>query len=140
MEPLSEGQRQAVIACFHNVLAMFTTADQIKSTHAKCMMRWALQLGISPDSISTEIPTVFRIPDSRTEKIRSTFHLVLLICLDHRIEDDEIDLAMLYADRIGLNRTLIGGLFQSISTAGYDEMNPDEMERQIVSFFDEYHD
>ena len=140
MAALSERQRKQVTASFFNLLAMFPAADNIRSAHAKCMIRWALQLGLHADDITAYDRTPFHIPPTRTDKIRSAFHLVYMICLDHRVEDEELELARSYAERIGLNGTVIAGLFQSISTAEYDELDPDEMEQEIVGFFEQFVD
>ncbi|MFM7194580.1 MAG: hypothetical protein ACKOAR_01875 [Bacteroidota bacterium] len=140
MATLSERQRKQVTDSFFNVMAMFPSTETIRSTHAKCLIRWALQLGLKADDISAFDRTSLKVPESRTEKIRSAFHLVYMICLDHRIEDAELELARAYAERIGLNATVIAGLFQSITTAEYDELDPDEMENQIVGFFEQFVD
>ncbi len=140
MATLSEQQRKQVTASFFNVLAMFPAAGDVRSANAKCMIRWALQLGLRADEVSAVDRAPFQVPSSRTEKIRSAFHLVYMICLDHRVEDEELELARTYAERIGLNGTVIAGLFQSISTAEYDELDPDEMEQEIVGFFEQFVD
>jgi hypothetical protein len=140
MAALSERQQQQVTTSFFNLLAMFPAADNIRSAYAKCMIRWALQLGLKADDITAYDRAPFHIPTTRTEKIRSAFHLVYMICLDHRVEDEELELARMYAERIGLNGTVIAGLFQSISTAEYDELDPQEMEREIVGFFEQFVD
>lgn len=140
MATLSERQRKEVTESFFNVLAMFRSTESIRSTHAKCLIRWALQLGLKTDDITAFDRTSMHVPGSRTEKIRSAFHLVYMICLDHRIEDAELELARTYAEKIGLNGTVIAGLFQSITTAEYDELDPDEMEQQIVGFFEQFVD
>lgn len=140
MATLNDRQRKQVTGSFFNLLAMYPSAEHIRSSHAKCLIRWALQLGLNADDITAYDKASFRIPETKTEKIRSAFHLVYMICLDHRIEDDELEVAREYAERIGLNGTVIAGLFQSISTAEYDELEPDEMEREIVGFFEQFVD
>ena len=73
-------------------------------------------------------------PESYDEKVKSVYHLVYMIYLDNVIEDVELEVAMLYAEKIGLNKIVVAKLFQSIATAASDGINPDTLEKEVLDF------
>ena len=73
-------------------------------------------------------------PQTKEEKIRSVYHLVYMIYLDRVIEDVELEVAMIYAEKIGLNKIVVAKLFQSIATAAFDGITPQMLEKEVLEF------
>lgn len=136
MEPLTHRQKEQIATSYFNLLAYMLRQPALPSEHVRCLIRWALQLGLKPDLLLKAARTSFdgeRQPTERRDKLRAVFHLVYMTCLDQVIEDSELQVAQLYADFLGLEESAVSSLFQSITTADYDELSAEEMEEQIIT-------
>ena len=136
MEPLTPRQKEQISSSYFNLLAHMLRQPALPSEQVRCLIRWALQLGLKPDSLLKAARTSFigeKQPTERREKLRTVFHLVYMTCLDQVIEDSELDVAQIYADYLGLEETAVSTIFQSITTADYDELSAEEMEEQIIA-------
>jgi len=136
MEPLSPRQKDQISASYFNLLAHMLRQTSLPSDHVRCLIRWALQLGLKPESILKAARSSFIVekqPVEKREKLRTVFHLVYMTCMDQIIEDTELEVAQIYSDFLGLENTVVSTLFQSITTADYDELSAEEMEEQIIA-------
>lgn len=76
----------------------------------------------------------YNSPQTEEEKLKSVFHLVYMIYLDRVIEDDELEVAMVYAEKIGLKKDVVPNFFQTIATAYVDGISPETLEREVIDF------
>lgn len=136
MEPLTTQQKEQISISYFNLLAHLLRQPSLPSDHVRCLIRWALQLGLKPDSILRAARSSFvgeKQPVEKREKLRTVFHLVYMTCMDQVIEDPELEVTQIYANFLGLEDTVVSTLFQSITTADYDELSAEEMEEQIIA-------
>ena len=138
MEELNEEERAKLKQSYFNLLGLFLSLPQIESRFARCMIKWSVQLKISPEDIvklgKDLVELTYSPPQTKEEKIRSVYHLVYMIYLDRVIEDVELEVAMIYAEKIGLNKIVVAKLFQSIATAAFDGITPQMLEKEVLEF------
>lgn len=129
---------KAIKVSYFNLLACFLEADSIKSIYAKCLVKWAAQLHISPADMhefgNGMINSTFAFPATEVEKLESLYHLVHMIYLDNVVEDIELEVAGMYATRLGFKEGLVADLFKSIATAEFDQASPENVRNEVIEF------
>lgn len=139
MNTLSDIEKGKVKASYFNLLALFLTAPQVDSRFVRCLIKWSVQLGISPDDmvkLGKDLNQLnYSKPEGREACLNSLFHLVYMIYLDKVMEDEELELAMVYAQKIGFEKEIVPKLFQSIATASEDGITPEMLEKEVIDFF-----
>jgi hypothetical protein len=130
--------QKAIKVSYFNLLACFLEAENIKSIHAKCLVKWAAQLSISPADMNAFgnglIDSTFVFPKDEIEKMESLYHLVHMIYLDRVVEDSELEMAAIYASRLGFKQGLVANLFKSIATIEMDLTSPEEVRKEVIDF------
>lgn len=125
------------------MLALFLEKETVKSDYLRCLLKWGFQLGLAPDDLHRikdisyrELP--FRDPTSKIEKLESIYHLVFMINLDKVVEDVELEVASMYAMKLGFKENLVNELFKSIATAIYDEGGQRDVRQEVLDFLKVY--
>lgn len=138
MEQLEEIEKEKLKRSYFNMLALFLSTPQVDSRFIRCLIKWGIQMQISPDDmvkLGNDLTLLtYATPDSEEEKLKSVYHLVYMIYLDRVIEDVELEIAMSYAEKVGLNKTVVAKLFQSIATATADGITPEMLEKEVLEF------
>ncbi len=138
MDEVDDVEKEKIKQSYFNLLAMFFSMPQVDSRFARCFIKWSVQMGISSDDIvklgKDLIQLTYSSPKTHDEKLKSVYHLVYMIYLDRVIEDVELEVAMIYAERIGLNKIVVAKLFQSIATAASDGITPEMLEKEVLDF------
>ena len=136
MDQLSEIEKEKVKRSYFNLVALFLQQPQVENRFVRCLIKWSVQVEISSDDIvklGKDLDKLtYSAPQTEEEKLKSLFHLVYMIYLDRVIEDVELEVAMLYAEKIGLDKTVVVRLFQSIATASGDGILPEMLERDVT--------
>jgi hypothetical protein len=135
---LAPYQQEQIMERFYSVLWLLYPNQITKPAHQKCLVKWATQLGLDPTEILTahnNADTPRPKPETKSEKIRAVYNLMLLICMDQVIEEEELEIAEQYAVAIGLKKSIIRALFDSIFTTRNSELTPEAMEAQIITYF-----
>lgn len=138
MEQLSEIEKEKLKKSYFNLLALFLGMPSVNNHYVRCLIKWSVQLGISPDDIvklgNDLVQLRYATPPDEEHKLEAVYHLVYMIYLDKVIEDVELEVAMIYAEKIGLNKTVVARLFQSIATAVADGITPEMLEKEVLDF------
>jgi hypothetical protein len=137
MEQLSDIEKQRLKADYLNLLALFLHEPQVESRFVRCFIKWGMQIGITAEDmvkLGKDISLLAYSPGSKEEKLKSVYHLVYMIFLDNVIEDVELELAMVYAEKVGLKKVVVAKLFQSIATASSDGISPEDLEKEVLDF------
>jgi hypothetical protein len=128
----------AIKESYFNLLAAFFEQESIKTPHARCLIKWGSQLGINPQDIDDLgkglVNSKFSFPKDEVAKLESVYHLVHMIYLDQIVEDVELEVASLYATRLGFKNGLVGDLFKSIATAEFDLSSPEDVRKEVIDF------
>ncbi len=119
-----EQELQSVKKSFFNILALFLSQDKIESKYVACLMKWSAQLNLSQEDLHKieghfdEL--VFQDAESKVEKMEAIYHLVHMIYMDNIVEDIELEVASVYAQKLGFDPSVVGELFKAIATAPFD--------------------
>jgi hypothetical protein len=140
---LSAEQLVSIRKSYLNMLALFLEKEIVKSDYLRCLLKWGFQLKLSPEDLHrikdisySELP--FKDPQSKIEKLESIYHLVFMINLDKVVEDVELEVASLYAMKLGFKENLVHELFKSIATAAYDESAQRDVRQEVLDFLKVY--
>jgi hypothetical protein len=131
-------QQEQIMERFYSVIWLLYPNQITNPAHQKCLVKWGTQLGLNPTEILTahnnaDSPTPK--PETKSEKIRAVYNLLMLICMDQVIQEEELEIAEQYAVAIGLNKSIIRALFDSILATRNSELTPESMEAQIITYF-----
>jgi hypothetical protein len=132
---LTNEQLESVKRSYFNVLGLFLQHEQVESRFLRCLIKWGIQLQLSTSdltNINLDLDQLaFQEP---REKIESLYHLVYMIQLDNVVEDVELEVATLYAERLGYVPEVVAELFKSIATVPFDQENPRDLKKEIEDF------
>ncbi len=137
-ESISKETLESVKRSYFNILALFMAEEKIESRFVICFLKWGFQLRLNPDDISKpglELENIkFSIPQEKLEKLEAIYHLVYMIQLDKVVEDSELEIATIYAKKLGFSPSTVAELFKSIATAAYDDDAPRDARKEIIDF------
>jgi hypothetical protein len=129
---------------YFNIIALFLDQEKIESRYIMCLLKWGFQLDLSPTELKANNIHVanlkFAEPGDKVAKLESIYHLVYMIYLDEVVEDVELEVATVYAEKIGFKKNLVSELFKSIATVAYDQNNMKRNVHQEVMDFITIHE
>ena len=138
MTGLSKEQIDSIRKSYLNIVAMFRSEDKVPGRYFICLLQWGTELGLASEDIrrarshgSLSSPS---IPSGKVEKVEAMYHLVQMICMDQVIEDVELEIASMYAEKLGFRRSLVSDLLKSIVTADTDGTPMGDVRRQVIDF------
>lgn len=138
MTGLTEEQANSVKKSYLNIVGLLLIQDRIDSRYLRCLLKWGLQLRLSPEDMKAANVDIshlkFSNPGDKVEKVEAIYHLVCMICLDNVVEDVELEVASLYAERLGFKPSLVCDLLNSIVTADSDGSPQGNVRQQVIDF------
>lgn len=138
IEKLTKDQLNSVKKSYLNILGLFLENEKIESRYLRCLLKWGFQLHLNPTDLhhaqADMSHLAFSVPGEKIEKLESIYHLVFMIYLDKVVEDVELEVATIYAEKLGFQSFVVSELFQSIVTAKYDEDKPHTVREEIMEF------
>jgi hypothetical protein len=139
---LSHEQLISIKKSYLNMLALFLEKEQVRSAYLRSLLKWGFQLHLSPadlNHINVDVSELaYKDPDTKVEKLESIYHLVYMIYLDQVVEDMELEVASLYAVKLGFKDNLVSELFKSIATAVYDDTVKRDVRQEVLDFLKVY--
>ena len=142
MTDLSKAQLQSVKKSYLNILALFLGKDKIESRYLRCLLKWGFQLHLHPEDLrhaNIDISNLkFSHPEEKIEKLESIYHLVYMIYLDKVVEDVELEVATIYAEKLGFSSPIVSELFNSIATADTDHGKSRNVRQEVMDFLKVY--
>ncbi len=138
LDELTKEQLDSVKKSYFNILALFLEKGKIESRYLRCLLKWGFQLHLNPIDLHHAQVDVshlaFTEPEEKIDKLESIYHLVFMIYLDQVVEDVELEVATVYAEKLGFKSFVVSELFKSIATAAYDENGPRSVRQEIMEF------
>lgn len=121
---------------YFHLLSFFLREEKIESRYVTCLIKWGIQLGIDVSNTKDlEIASTSYVPPTqKTEKLEALYHLVYMIYLDKVMEDVELEVASVYAEKLGFEKSMVGDLFKSIATVRYDRSSPQDVKKEVEDF------
>lgn len=141
---LTEDELKSIKKSFFNILALFLKEENVQSRYVGCLMKWSAQLNLSQKDLhhieDNFDQLQFTSPATKLEKLQSVYHLVHMIYLDNVVEDIELEVATMYAERLGFQSSVVSELFKAIATAPFDGKKTSDVENEISEFLSMYMD
>jgi hypothetical protein len=123
---------------YFNILSLFLGQDKVESRYVHCLLKWGFHLHLNPDDIKTvgeDLDQIkFSKPDEKIERLEAIYHLVQMIYMDKVVEDVELEVATIYAEKLGFKPSIVSGLFHSIATATYDNADTRDVRKEVLDF------
>lgn len=142
MTDLTKEQLRSIKKSYFNILALFLGHEKTESRYVRCLLKWGVQLHLNPDDLrqtNVDLNVVsFAGPNDKVEKLESIYHLVYMIYLDKVVEDVELEVATIYAQKLGFTSAIVSDLFKSIATADYDETVRRNVRQEVMDFMKIY--
>ncbi len=142
MTGLTQEQTDSVKKSYLNLVALFQDEDKVDGRHLVCLLKWAIELGLSTQDLLRANINVSRLrfqhPSSKVAKVEAIFHLVYMTCLDQVVEDVELEVASIYAEKLGFPRSMVSDLLKSIVTADTDGSPQGNVRQQVMDFMQLY--
>jgi len=133
---LDKEHLESVKNSYINILALFLGQQKIESRFLRCLLKWGFQLHLNPDDLAKaniDLTNLQYSPDT-VSKTEAIYHLVYMIYLDEVVEDIELEVATIYAERLGLRADVVSELFKSIATEAYDGQRPRNVHQEVIDF------
>ncbi len=138
MTGLTNEQTASIKKSYLNIVALFLSEQKIESRYLRCLLKWGFQLELSPADLREANVDFARLkfsdPGDKVERVESIYHLVHMICLDRVVEDVELEVASIYAEKLGFQASLVSDLLKSIVTADSDGAPPGDVRQQVIDF------
>jgi hypothetical protein len=138
MTGLTSEQTDSIKKSYLNIVALFLSQDKIESRYLRCLLKWGFELNVSPGDLREAnidfSQLSFSSPADKVTRVESIYHLVYMICLDSVVEDVELEVASIYAERLGFKATMVSDLLKSIVTADTDGTAQGDVRQQVIDF------
>lgn len=133
---LSKDQFLSVRESYFNILALFLDQEKVDSRYIRCLLKWAVQLRISPDDLNRSSKDISTISFSldKVDKLEAVYHLVHMIYLDRVVEDVELEVATIYAEKLGFDTPIVSDLFTAIATADPGKTKERDVRKEVIDF------
>ena len=135
---MNKEQLISIKRSYFNILALFLEDGQIESRFILCLLKWGFQLHLNPEDLKLANIDVsnlrFADPGDKIAKLESIYHLVYMIYLDEVVEDVELEVASIYAEKLDFKPDTVSELFKSIATAAYDQNKPRNVHQEVMDF------
>ena len=142
MTGLTHEQTLSLKKSYLNIVGLFLSEEKIESRYLRCLLKWGFQLHLSPEDLrqaNVDISHLrFSHPEEKLEKVEAIYHLVHMICLDQVVEDVELEVAAVFAGKLGFNTSLVSDLLRSIVTADADGNAQGNVRQQVIDFLKLY--
>ncbi|MEJ7646927.1 MAG: hypothetical protein WKF87_20180 [Chryseolinea sp.] len=139
---LQKEQLSSVQKSYFNILALFLGYDAIESRFLRCLLKWGFQLKLTPEELKNADVDIsnlkFTSVGDKVEKLEAVYHLVYMIYLDEVVEDIELEVATIYAGKLGFKPNVVSELFKSIATATFDETKNRNVRKEVIDFLSLY--
>lgn len=138
MEALSKNELESVKNSFFNILALFLKEEKVESKYVACLLKWSAQLSLTQNDLHNIEQNfdhlTFSSPEDRLAKMEAVYHIVHMIYLDNIVEDIELEVASLYAQKLGFEPYVVGELFKAIATAPFDGKSNSAVREEVKEF------
>jgi len=135
---MKESKENSVKQSYFNILALFLEREKMETRFVKCLLKWGLQLKLTRQDIDAPAEKLeqlqFSQPSEKVDRLEAIYHLVEMIYLDNVVEDVELEVASIYAEKLGFKREIVGDLLKSIATRDSDGVGSQNIHKEVIDF------
>ncbi len=125
----------SVISSYYTVLAAFAETHAQDKKIMDCLYEWGKQLGIAETKLYAFVrgvnPGDYQRPENQQIAVNQLYDLIYMIYLDDRVDDQEIEMLMMYAEKLGLPTHLVGDIAKAMLTAPGDGISPLQVKDEL---------
>lgn len=137
LHELTPTQLESVKRSYLNIVALFLSKEEVNSRYFRCLLKWGFQLHIGPEDLRKHADLtdlLFAHPGEKSQKAEEIFNLVTMIYLDKVVEDAELEVATLYAEKLGFPSRLVSEFFTAIATADEEGDTLESVQNRVEEF------
>jgi hypothetical protein len=135
---MKESIANSVKQSYFNILALFLEGEKMETRFVTCLLKWGLQLKLTRKDIGAPEKKLeqlqFSQPSDKVSRLEAIYHLVEMINIDNVVDDVELEVASIYAEKLGFKREIVGDLFKSISTRDSDGATSQNIHKEVIDF------
>ena len=132
---LSKEQFESTKESFLNIFALFLKSKSVTKKNLDCIFKWGIQLEIPEDELNFILNNPdsieFEAPDDNIIAAEQIYDLVYMIYLDGLVEDVELEVAMIYAEKLGFKKGIVGDLLKAIDSASGDGLPREQVKNEL---------
>ena len=146
MELQLEGQKyDSIKKAFFNIFSYFLIEEPDSKEFHDCVYKWGIQLGVGEEILDffvseRAVTAQFKMPENKLKALEQIYDLVYMIYLDDIVEDTELLVASKFAEKIGVERHVVGEILKAIITAPDDGSDDEEIRENLIDFLDSSQD
>lgn len=141
---LGKEELASIKQSYFNILSLFLGEESVQSKYVACLLKWSAQLNLKHEDLhhieGNFNKLEFNVPLSKVDRMEAIYHLVHMIYLDNVVEDIELEVAAIYASKLGFKSYIVGELFKAIATAPFDGKSTSEVRKEVEDFLSMYED
>lgn len=134
---LTPQQLESLKKSYLNIVALFLSQEEVSSRYFRCLLKWGFQLHIGPDDLRKHADLsglLYTHPEEKSQQAEEIFNLVTMIYLDKVVEDAELEVATLYAEKLGFPARLVSEFFTAIATADEEGDTLESVQSRVEEF------
>src|SRR5882757_3853085 len=135
---MEESIANSVKQSYFNILALFLESEKMETRFVRCLLKWGLQLKLTQNDIHTPAKKLeqlqFAQPSDTVARLEAINHLVEMINIDKVVDDVELEVASIYAEKLGFKREIVGDLLKSIATKDSDGATSQNIHKGVIDF------
>ena len=129
---LSDEELKSIKDSFFHIYHFFLNEGFISKDFVGCLFKWGVQLHVTVEELKYIDPPYEEDEIANKEKaLQHLFNLVLMIYLDGKVEDIELEVVTKYAEKIGFKAHVVNDLLKTIVTAPYDGFDIDHVKKHL---------
>lgn len=136
---LDNAEYSSVKRSFYNIFSLFNKEEHLRNHFHDCISKWRVQLNIPEEEFELNVNNAdlrFKAPTSKIAAIEQIYDLVYMVYLDDIVEDIELEAVTIYAQRLGLNKCIVGDLLKAIVTAPHDGLPKSQVRTELKEFLE----
>ena len=133
-EALKREEYNSIKKSYFNIYSLFLSEDNVRRSVVDCIMKWGLQLELTEDELKELISNRVNHDNAhanREEAIEKIYDVVYMIYLDDVVEDIELEVASLYAEKLGFPSHVVGDMLKAIVSAPSDGIDHFQLRKDI---------
>ncbi len=135
---ISQNSIASVKQSYFNILALFLEGEKTETRFVTCLIKWGLQLKLVLSDIDAPGKRLEQIkfaqPADKVARLEAIYHLVQMIYLDDTVEDVELEVSSIYAEKLGFKREIVGDVLKSIATRDADGTTGQDIRKEVIDF------
>ena len=134
---LSQEELKSIKDSFFHIYHSFLNEGFLSKDFVGCLFKWGIQLHISEEELKYIDPSSEEEEITNEENaLQHLFNLVYMIYLDGTIEDIELEVVTMYAEKIGFKSHIVNDLLKAIVTAPYDGFDIKQVKESLMEIIE----